>query len=139
MSGDARISGRIVIDPPITWPELRPHAWATDTGSSWPDAFVQVAATEHDTDDGTVIRKQGVAIVPTDGETNGYDLTDNVARIVDQFAHTPEGTLRQWRGWLHLNWGGEQVYRVHVVNGRAVESRPLLSWPVGARDEDGPS
>lgn len=138
MSGDARISGRIHIHPPITWAELRDKPWATGADQSWPDAFVKVAEVEANTDDGVVIRRTGTAIVPTDGETNGYDLLDNVSRIVAAFARTPDGVERAWSGWLHVIWGrGEDVYRVHVAGGRAVESKPALSWPAGARDEDG--
>lgn len=135
MSGDARISGRITITPPITWAELRANEWAMH---HYADAHIKVDHNDVDTDQGVLSARFGVAIVPCDGETNGHNLTADVQRVVDAFPTTPDGTPRAFSGWLHVIWGGgDEVYRVHVVDGRAHEARPSLAWPAGARDEDG--
>lgn len=139
MSGDARISGQIRITPPITWGELHDQDWALGNGlRNWPDALVKLATTVENTPTGQVHHQSGVAIVPFDGETNGYTLTEDVARIVRHFATAPDGTPRRFAGFLHLVWAdGEEVYRVVPVDGGAIEVRPQVVWPEGARDEDG--
>lgn len=140
MSGDARITGQIRITPPITWMELSRNKWALGLEGGYPDAIVKADHRDVDTDQGVLSVRLGVAIVPEGGETNGYTLIEDVDRIVREFATAPDGTPRQFEGWLHLNWGGgEAVYRVHVVDGRARSSAPQLIWPEGARDEDGVS
>jgi hypothetical protein len=138
MSGDARITGRIRITPPITWRELDGKRWAIGPdGRRYPDAVVEVDHQEMDTGQGVLSVRLGVAIIPEGGETNGYTLTEDVDRIVHEFATAPDGTTRRFEGWLHLVWAaGEEIHRVHVVDGAAVEARPQVVWPVGARDED---
>jgi hypothetical protein len=143
MSGDARITGRISIDPPITWPELADKQWAV-TGDWKPeppysaDALIRVDHHDINTDQGVLSVRLGVAIAPYQGETSGYTLVQSVDRLVREFGTTPDGTNRTFTGFLHEVWGGgEAIRRVHVVDGRAVESRPVMTWPVGARDEDG--
>ncbi len=143
MSGDARITGRINIDPPITWAELAGKTWATE-GDYEPDppyaadAKVLVEHRDVDTDLGVLSVRLGVAIVEVGGETSAYTLTQSVERIVAEFRTDPNGTMRTFKGFLHVVWGrGEESWRVHVVDGHAVESRPVMAWPVGAHDEDG--
>jgi hypothetical protein len=143
MSGDANITGRIVIDPPITWPELADRQW-TIIGDwkpeppYWADAKVKVSHRDVNTDQGILSVRLGVALVPGGGEASGYMLVQSVERIVREFGTAPDGTARTFTGWSHEVWGGgEALRRVHVVDGRAVESRPEMVWPVGARDEDG--
>jgi hypothetical protein len=141
MSGDAHITGRIRITPPITWRELADKKWATGAserfGGPYPDAKVELDQRDVDTDQGVLSVRAGVAIVPEGGETNGYTLTEDVDRIVREFTTAPDGTIRRFEGWLHLVWaGGEEIHRLHVVDGAAVEACPQVVWPVGARDED---
>lgn len=140
MSSDARITGRINIDPPITWGELHDQMWAIGQQTDhYPDAVVKLDTTEENTPDGVVRRHGGVAIVPSGHETNGYDLLDDVTRIVREFRTGPDGVVRSLDGYLHVVWaGGEDTYRVYVTpRGEVTEGRPEMRWPVGARDEDG--
>lgn len=143
MSGDARIAGRIAIDPPITWPELVANDWAISgdwepDGRYHADAKVLVDHSDVNTDRGVLSIRHGVAIVPEGGETSGYTLVASVERIAQEFATAPDGVPRTFKGFLHLVWGGgEYVCRVHVVDGHAIEVTPALAWPEGARDEDG--
>lgn len=142
MSGDAQISGRINITPPITWPELVDKEWAHKGNDRWPDGYWTDAKVHLDhldvtTDVGILNVLVGVAIVAQGGETSAYTLTRSVQRIVDAFGTAPDGTARTFAGYLHVVWaGGEDMWRVHVVDGRAVESRPELTWPAGATDDD---
>lgn len=122
MSGDARITGQITIDPPITWPELADKQWAT-TGDYQPEPPYWADV------------RLGVGIVPIDNETSAYTLVASVQRIVDEFGTTPDGTARTFTGHLHVVWGGgEAVYRVVVRDGRAVEVQPTVVWPADAQD-----
>lgn len=138
MGGDARITGRINIQPPITWGELYNQQWALGQKTDhYPDAYVKLGTTEENTPDGVMLRHTGVAIIPTGGDTSGYTLIKDVDRIVRSFGIAPDGTVRQFAGWLHLSWaGGEEIYRVIVRNGRPVDVRPQVVWPAGARNED---
>lgn len=140
MSGDARITGRISIDPPITWGELGANRWALGQervdGQGWVDAVVHLDSAEEVLPDGVMTRYLGVAIIPAGGETNGYTLVADVDRIAKAFGRAPDGTVRRFAGWLHLIWGGEAVYRVIVRDGVTVEVQPQVVWPEGARDED---
>jgi hypothetical protein len=137
MSGDARITGRIAIRPAVTWGELHDKPWATGRHGFYPDVVVDLDTIEEHTQTGVVYHHSGVAIVPTGHETNGYELLDEVGRIVDAFKTAPDGIGRVFAGFLHVVWaGGKDVYRVVVRAGRAVEVRPQMVWPDGARDED---
>lgn len=139
MSGDARITGRIGIDPPVTWGELHDKPWALGRQSRvYPDVVVDLGTTSETAADGEVLRHSGVAIVPTGHETSAYDLIDELDRIVQGFGTAPDGTARRFAGFLHVVWaGGQEIYRVVIKAGRAVEVRPVMVWPEGARDEDG--
>lgn len=139
MSGDAQISGRINIDPPVTWAELFDHQWAIGVAyQHYPDAVIKLDTTEENTADGVVHLHSGVAIVPTGHETSARTLVDDVTRIVGHAATAPDGTRRTFAGFLHVVWGGESIYRVVVSPGdlRVVEVYPKVVWPEGARDED---
>lgn len=138
MSGDAYISGRISISPPVTWGELYDKPWATGTEpGQYPDVKVELATTRETTPTGEVLHHSGVAITPTRHETSGYHLNDEVTRIVAAFATAPDGTARRFDGFLHVVWGGgQEMWRVVVQGASAVEVRPVMVWPVGARDED---
>lgn len=136
MSGDARITGRISITPPITKNELAGNRWAFMPGSS--DALVRLNCSRDDLTFADPSAPVGVAIAPEGGETSARTLVEDVNRIVATFRAAPDGAPRTFGGWLHVVWGGgEAVYRVHVVNGRVVEAEPVVTWPAGARDEDG--
>lgn len=138
MSGDARITGRIRITPPVTWGELHDKPWATgQQRDHYPDVVVQLDTVTETTSAGEFKFHSGVAIVPTGNETSAYDLADEVTRIAQTFGLAPDGTRRRFVGFLHVVWGGgEEVYRVVVREFRAVDLRPALVWPDGARDTD---
>lgn len=140
MSGDVSITGRIDIDPPVTWGELHDQQWAIGQADRhYPDAIIKLATTEENTPDGVVMRHSGVAIVPTGHETSARTLLDDVTRIVGHVRTAPDGTARTFKGFLHVIWaGGEAIYRVMVdpATFNTVEVEPRIVWPEGARDED---
>ena len=121
MSGELRLTGRIRIDPPITWDELHDKPWAVDP-SDYPD--VQIAMS-------------GAYIEPTHYESNGYELVSQIERIAQTFAVGPLGEIRRFTGFLHAIWGGgQEIFRIIIVNGKAVHVYLEMEWPHGARDED---
>lgn len=137
MSGDATITGRITVDPPITWSELHNQSWATNPNRGYPDVVVNLATTKEVTADGEVFRYSGDAIVTTGHETSAYHLVDELDRIVTTFDTTPDGTPRTFTGFFHVIWArGEEAFRVIVRDGHAVQVKPTVVWPDGARDED---
>lgn len=110
MSADARISGRININPPITWAEL--HDTIDFLGR---DIQLEVTALDSVGAD---------AIVPTYNETNAYGLMDELDKAVGAWGKTPDGAVRTFTGYLHVVWGvgaDTELYRVIVRDGRAVE------------------
>lgn len=136
MSGDAKVTGRININPPITWGEAHDKPWARGA-DGYPDAHVHFDTATRNTPTEVVTVYSGVAIAPFEGEQSARTLLADVDRIVKEFATAPDGTGREFAGYLHVVWGGgEAIYRVHVVDGQAVEAKPQMVWPDGARDED---
>jgi hypothetical protein len=124
MSEDTTAHGAIVIDPPIVWTTVAcPAAWlAIDhDGGPWRDALLRVVETQEDTPDGVLIRRALDAIVPA--SLLGHDLLEQVQEIVDRF-----GAGRTFSGHLECIYaGGEDVWRIAIRDGRAVEIRP--TWP----------
>lgn len=139
MSGEARISGRITITPPITWLELYDKPWATNP-TGYPDVKIRLEMDETHTPAGVHTSITGVAIEPTGHETSASDLETEVDRIVTEFAVTPDGGApRAFKGFLHVTWGQGQdleIYRVIVRDGKTITINPVMTWPEGARDED---
>lgn len=123
MSGDAQISGRIRIEPPITWPELADRQWAVDgewkpDPPYWADAKVDVSHRDVNTDQGVLSVRLGVGIVPVGGETSGYTLTASVERIVREFGAAPG------RGWCRVSDLLAALRReLHELECLAAESR----------------
>jgi hypothetical protein len=138
VGGDARITGRISIAPPITWGELHDKPWAHQSGNGhYPDVVVNLTTTKETTPDGEVFHHAGTEIITTGHETSAYHLLDELNRIVTTFDATPDGTRRTFTGFFHVVWAhGDEVYRVVIRDGRAVEVKPQIVWPEGARDED---
>lgn len=123
MGGDTHARGAILVDPPIDWAQVScPANWLnlpnTEGGRG---ALLRVLETEERTADGLLIRRTLDAIVPA--SLIAYDLLENVQEIVDRF-----GEGRTFTGHLDCTYArGEDVWRIAVRDGRAVELRP--TWP----------
>lgn len=134
---DTRVTGAISIEPPLTWLELRDNPVAR---GKMPvavrdsrerrrgvrrdlDARVRVDEVEVETPDGPLIRREGVAIVAAnEGAYGAYDLTSDVELIVQAFPG------HGYRGYLECR-SEDEMWRVIVRDGRAVEVRPGTAWP----------
>jgi hypothetical protein len=124
MSEDTTAHGAILIDPPIDWTSVAcPAAWLAIPRSEgpWRDALLRVVETQEPTAGGILVRRTLDAIVPAN--LIGHHLLAHVQQIVD---HLGEG--RTFTGHLECAYaGGEDVWRIAVRDGRAVEIRP--TWP----------
>lgn len=130
MSEDTTVTGEIRIEPPIPWGELHEERWAL----AGRDAVVKVDSEETVVPDGVLTKHSGVAIVPERTDQNAYQLVEHVQAIVDRFATAPDGTTRTFTGYLHCRWkGGNEDWRVVVVDGRPVELKPVVVWPATGR------
>jgi hypothetical protein len=130
MSGDTRITGAITIDPPLTWAQTRDSIWLNtkrDPERDWyREVWLRVVEDLRDTDDGVIAVRTVDAIDPVPGETNGYTLTEQVQRIVDEI-----GPGHAFGGYLECTWRGApmETWRVVVRDGTVAEVHPQVFWP----------
>jgi hypothetical protein len=135
---DIRVTGKISIEPPLSWPEIRDNPVVrglepvtrrnSRTARRNLDARVQVDEVEVDTPHGMLIRREGVAIVPSqNGAFAAYDLASDVELIASTF---PD---HAFRGYLECR-SEEDVWRVIIRDGKATEVRPGAAWPHESED-----
>jgi len=123
--------GEFVINPPLTWGEVRSSGFS-------PDAFeknelevkIRVGEQVVDDDEGTRITRTGVALVPAhDDEMRGYNIVEHVQLFIDEhLGHELIG---------RLDCRGEEtgdLWRLEIQNGRAVQVRPRIVWPDGTEE-----
>jgi len=122
-----RVTGEIRIDPPLPWAKIGGSKFLPD--KAWHAELcvkLRVDVEEVDTDEGTLTRRTATAVEPvTDESFKAYTLTEDLQKLVD------------WAGSEHRFVGrfsceGEEtgdLWRLHVVDGRAVEVRPTVTWP----------
>lgn len=122
MSGDTHVHGVILIVPPVIWAETAdlPEGWLNIDRSDR-DVLLRVVQDEERTDEGVVQRRTVDAIIPAPFPRG--DLVEHVQDIVDRFGRT-----HTFRGRFDCSYAhGEDVWRIYVRKGRAVEVRP--TWP----------
>lgn len=128
------LSGEITIDPPLPWSELQGSPFiCTPNRKEW-DRLVWLRLAEEtvQTDEGTLIRKQAIAIRPSEGdELRAHTLREEIQEILA--AH---GEGRTFTGFILVR--GEtspDIWRVRVVNGCALDERPTMLWFDGSEVE----
>lgn len=126
-----RVNGRIAITPPLPWGAIRDSAYiSTDdcpfVGTS---VAIHVETERTETDEGTLTVRTGTAITGAHGDGGApykaYDIVEDLQKVIDQF-----GEGRTFTGYLQGE--GEDpgdLWRLYVVNGRAVEVKPTIVWP----------
>lgn len=116
-----RVTGEIKIQPPLSWLQVKPIVERRDF-----DLKIRVVERVTDTEDGQMIQKQGVSVIPLseDGYTS-YAVKEHLQLLVDLFpAH-------EFVGYLEGE-GEEQgdVWRLTVSPSRvAVMIEPRIVWP----------
>lgn len=121
--------GEFAIEPPLTWAEVRSSDFSPEHfDDNRLDVKIRVEETEVDTDDGLVIKRSGVALVPAyEDEMKGYNIVEHVQRFID--AHPGHALTGR------LDCEGKEagdLWRLEVHEGRAVKVTPRIIWPDGS-------
>jgi hypothetical protein len=127
-----RFDGELVIDPPLTWTEIRDSEFSPDRfETNRLDVKIRVEEVAVDTDEGQVIRRSGVALIPAyEDEMRGYDIVEHVQRFIDTYSPAHSLTGR-------FDCEGEEtgdLWRLEVHDGRAIRVRPRIVWPDGSEE-----
>lgn len=129
MSYHTHVTGEFAITPPLTWAEIQGSPFKRVSRPAYLaegiDLLLRVEETTVDTDEGSLVRRTGVALVMQEiDEYRERGLVDQVQRVIDLFpGHTFTG---------RLECEGEEntdMWRVMVRNGRAVKIAPRIVWP----------
>jgi hypothetical protein len=127
MSYNTRVTGEIAITPPIAWGAIKdsPFLFGDDR---WPgrDVGLRIVEETVDTDEGTLIRRHAVAVVPAreDGY-KAYSIVEHLQELVNQF-----GAEHTFTGMLEGE--GEDsgdLWRLTVRHRNAVKVVPQIVWP----------
>ena len=129
MGYNTRFTGEIMIDPQLTWAQIKDSPFlpenARTRGGKGRDLMFNVVTAERDTDDGILTVHVAVGLVSTwEDEARGYDIEAHLQEVVD--------TFRGHRFLGRIDAEGEQpadIWRLKVVNGRAVRVDPVITWP----------
>lgn len=126
MSEDTRVTGAILIHPPLSWPEIE-DAPLNIHRNYERDAVLRVGEDTVNTPDGPLLKRTADAIIPERQGSSHYHLTEHVQELIDRYC---DG--RTFTGFLDCMWAGGEVWRVVVRDGVATEVRP--EWPADARE-----
>lgn len=123
-------TGEITITPPLTWAEIKDSPFLPNDAFNIRDLKFEVTREDRDTAEGTLIRREAIAVVPlTDDTYKGYDVVEHLQEILDAFpGHEFTGSIRA---------EGEEagdIWRLDVVDGRAVKVKPRIVWPDGTEE-----
>lgn len=129
MSYHTRFTGEIIIDPQLTWAQIKDSPFLPENarvgGGRGRDLMFNVVTAERDTDDGTLTVRVAVGLVSTwEGEARGYDIEAHLQEAVDAFPG------HQFLGRIDAE--GERsadIWRLKVVDGRATRFDPAIVWP----------
>ncbi|MFE4718369.1 DUF6205 family protein [Streptomyces sp. NPDC056728] len=133
MSYTTHVRGEFTIEPPLTWNEIKASPFEPvgrgKCGTVDIDLDLRIEETSVDTDEGTLVRRTGTALVMREiDEYRERNLVAQVQQCIELFpGHTFTG---------RLECEGEEntdLWRVVIRDGRAVRVEPRIVWP----DEDG--
>jgi hypothetical protein len=132
------IEGEITFDPPISWVEIRDLGVRFVKGSGDKEydrlLWLEVEEEEAEVDDGTLLRKRGVRFRISEYDAlNAGCLYEEVENILKTFTLGAKG-VRTFKGEI-LVLGERQgdIWRVRIVDNKAVEERVSITWPDGTR------
>jgi hypothetical protein len=122
-----RVIGEFRIEPPILWADVKGSPFL-DQDSDY-EALLRVEETAEELPEGTLVRREAVAIVPwSDDRYKAYNLIEHVQKIVDTF-----GAGRTFTG--RFDCEGEEngdLWRLEIHGGKAVAVKPRIVWPDGS-------
>jgi hypothetical protein len=126
MSSYTRVTEEIEIVPPLTWKEIQDKEFQSGfPRKQWRAVKLVIASDEMETDEGTLRRRQGIQVAPSQTDRyKAYDVVADLQEIVDDFPG------HEFIGYLEGDGEEpEDLWRVHVVNGKAVKVVPEIVWP----------
>lgn len=130
MGSFANITGRIEIEPPIPWGEFAlSQYFRVFRDRNYPHSLLfEVEETTEDTDDGVLVRRKAIAIVPFDGDEMRGDDVGNVLGAIA----SSHGLGRTFTGRIEVWWPDHEFstlrYKI-VGSSRVVEYAPEVVWP----------
>jgi hypothetical protein len=117
--------GEITITPPLPWRDIKDSPFV-DAEQGDKDCKLRLVEDTVETDDGTLTRKQAVAVTCTwSGQVKAYRIVEHLQELVDR-----HGKGRSFIGYIEAE--GEDagdLWRLAVVGGRAVKIQPQIVWP----------
>jgi hypothetical protein len=129
MGYETQVTGEIQIEPPVSWKYIRESVFLEDKihtakRDSRRELKLQVDEREVETDDGTLIWKEGVALVPTWGNYgNAEKMQIHLQEFVDAF---PEHVFTG-----RIDGNGEDnddMWRLKVIGRTATIFTPKIVW-----------
>ncbi|MFW3473609.1 DUF6205 family protein [Streptomyces microflavus] len=129
----ANVTGEFAIEPPLSWNEIKASPFEPVGRRQYAaidiDLVLRVEETSVDTEEGTLVRRTGTALVMREiDEYRERNLVEQVQRCIDLFpGHRFTG---------RLDCEGEEntdMWRVVVRDERAIKVEPRIVWP----DEEG--
>ncbi len=138
--------GDFTVAPPITEAEIRGRAakyapTATPRGEYERLLWLDVTTSRRMIPEGELTVRQSSRIrltkdVPLRDGALRDGLRNELQEIMDCLATTPDGVRRTFAGTVLVR--GEEspyIWRVTIVDGRAVEEEPVLLWPNGDKEK----
>lgn len=129
MSYETRMTGEIEIVPPLQWLDVRDSFFLPENARRGGDKHImfRINKREFETNEGTLIRNDAVALVPTHSNYAG-NIVAHLQDVVDTF---PDRTfVGRIDGEGEGDGSGEpDVWRLKVVDRKAMMFRPKLVWP----------
>lgn len=129
MGYETILTGEIEIVPPIPWKHVRESFFLPENarrgGKLDKHVMFRVEQREVETDEGTLVSKRAVALVPTHSSYAG-NIVAHVQEVVNAF---PE---HEFRGRIDARGEDTEtpdVWRLKVVNRVATKFEPKLVWP----------
>lgn len=126
MGYQARYTGEITINPPLTWEEL-------DGIGSPVITLTDVRIRCHDEDASTPTARvtiiTGVAVVAAASLGAGYDMVADLQALLDTFG------AERFTGHIEATGEDGDKWRLAIRDGKAIQVHPKIVWP--GEDSDG--
>jgi hypothetical protein len=122
------VTGEVAITPPLSAVEVRESPFRPDVEER-KDVVLRVEQEVIETDDGTVTRMYGTAVVPAwDESYKAYSLEEHLAELIRLHGHG-----HAFAGVLLVD-GSDQgdVWRLVVDDHQVTKETARLSWPDGS-------
>jgi hypothetical protein len=133
MSNPTHITGRITITPPLPWKEIKdsPYLKANTREQrryNYPDALLEVDERTVQTDEGELVRREAVAVIPDEGaDASARTLIQDLQAIIDA------NPGHEFTG--RFDCEGEEnadIWRAVIRNRRVVRVSAMIVWPEGS-------